>query len=369
MFKKRLSALFFGILLCSSVNLLSMECMVCWEDQEEVVERNSVLLQIGQCNNNHVACRECHQEHIGANRGQVRMLRCQGNDCNAQYVMNDFENIFDADGLADIHAQLANEERLANQAARAVSQERWEWMNGPEMSHGAVRNDNTAVCRARMCPGCPRIIERNGGCNHVQCPCGIHFCYRCLRDWHQFGVNAPGHNGYFNCRANILENLYPNVFEGNNNIANDQVHQVFGAWAANVEAGDFQNLDNMTEAERAVFFANLDDNPVPAPVVIPGPNPNPYPGLANVPGRRINRLGRNNNNPPRMVVSNGNHTVRNSIIVSAVIATTTLVFVKWQWIKQKATKFKNWVGSKFSRNKKIVNKDNMQQNNAVKVSA
>ena len=31
----------------------------------------------------------------------------------------------------------------------------------------------------RKCPGCGIWIEREEGCAHMKCPCGVHFCYQC----------------------------------------------------------------------------------------------------------------------------------------------------------------------------------------------
>ena len=38
--------------------------------------------------------------------------------------------------------------------------------------------------RCKQCPKCKRWVEKNKGCDHITCPCGTHFCYRCgeLRD-------------------------------------------------------------------------------------------------------------------------------------------------------------------------------------------
>jgi hypothetical protein len=38
--------------------------------------------------------------------------------------------------------------------------------------------------RCKQCPKCKRWVEKKSGCDHITCPCGTHFCYRCgeLRD-------------------------------------------------------------------------------------------------------------------------------------------------------------------------------------------
>jgi hypothetical protein len=38
---------------------------------------------------------------------------------------------------------------------------------------------NLIACK--MCPTCGMVIERNGGCDHMTCRCGTHFCYVCGR--------------------------------------------------------------------------------------------------------------------------------------------------------------------------------------------
>jgi hypothetical protein len=36
---------------------------------------------------------------------------------------------------------------------------------------------------SRRCPGCTRRTERIAGCNHISCPCGMHWCYECGQRW------------------------------------------------------------------------------------------------------------------------------------------------------------------------------------------
>ncbi|KAG4070322.1 hypothetical protein HA402_009401 [Bradysia odoriphaga] len=38
----------------------------------------------------------------------------------------------------------------------------------------------------KKCPKCTYSIEKDGGCNHLQCKsCGHHFCWICRSEWHQ----------------------------------------------------------------------------------------------------------------------------------------------------------------------------------------
>jgi hypothetical protein len=35
----------------------------------------------------------------------------------------------------------------------------------------------------KNCPSCDVLIEHDGGCNHMTCACGTHFCFVCLETW------------------------------------------------------------------------------------------------------------------------------------------------------------------------------------------
>lgn len=38
---------------------------------------------------------------------------------------------------------------------------------------------NYIVANTKECPKCGKITEKNGGCNHMTCPCGHHWCWLC----------------------------------------------------------------------------------------------------------------------------------------------------------------------------------------------
>jgi hypothetical protein len=40
--------------------------------------------------------------------------------------------------------------------------------------------DSKPVITGKWCPKCKIFIEKNGGCDHMSCICGCHFCWNCL---------------------------------------------------------------------------------------------------------------------------------------------------------------------------------------------
>ncbi|KAE9556048.1 hypothetical protein FO519_000682 [Halicephalobus sp. NKZ332] len=47
---------------------------------------------------------------------------------------------------------------------------------------------NYISAHTKDCPNCHSCIEKNGGCNHMQCAkCKYHFCWMCFKDWKTHG--------------------------------------------------------------------------------------------------------------------------------------------------------------------------------------
>jgi ariadne-1 len=60
------------------------------------------------------------------------------------------------------------------------------WDQWDAKFRGESENLKWISLNTKSCPGCHKPIEKNGGCNHVSCPCGMHLCYAC-------GQNLAGH--------------------------------------------------------------------------------------------------------------------------------------------------------------------------------
>lgn len=68
---------------------------------------------------------------------------------------------------------------------------------------------NYISAHTKDCPKCHVCIEKNGGCNHMQCSkCKFDFCWMCLGDWKSHGSE------YYECSR----------YKENPNIANESVH-------------------------------------------------------------------------------------------------------------------------------------------------
>ncbi|KAK3787917.1 hypothetical protein RRG08_008051 [Elysia crispata] len=68
---------------------------------------------------------------------------------------------------------------------------------------------NYISAHTKDCPRCHVCIEKNGGCNHMQCPsCKCDFCWMCLGDWNNHGSE------YYECSR----------YKENPNIAHESMH-------------------------------------------------------------------------------------------------------------------------------------------------
>ncbi|OJT02837.1 hypothetical protein TRAPUB_6693 [Trametes pubescens] len=71
---------------------------------------------------------------------------------------------------------------------------------GHEPAHRAALRLGNTLGWVR-CPECEQLVERDGGCSHMTCACGAHFCYGCGSKWQtcscvewRAGAGAGGEN-------------------------------------------------------------------------------------------------------------------------------------------------------------------------------
>jgi len=54
---------------------------------------------------------------------------------------------------------------------------------GGSDASSANKNLNYILGGGKSCPRCRVQIDRNGGCNHITCFCGMEWCYVCQSEW------------------------------------------------------------------------------------------------------------------------------------------------------------------------------------------
>jgi IBR domain, a half RING-finger domain/Ariadne domain len=83
--------------------------------------------------------------------------------------------------------------------------------------HTPNDNEDVNTNKIRLCPRCKIPIEKNGGCAHMQCKCGHHFCWLCMADMnnnigHFCGREGAGDIFLNNRRARYVGDQNPLVF-------------------------------------------------------------------------------------------------------------------------------------------------------------
>ncbi|CAE7183855.1 ARI5, partial [Symbiodinium microadriaticum] len=116
---------------------------------------------------------------------------------------------------------------------------------------------------AQHCPGCRAIVQRNGGCNHMVCRCGTHFCYVCGRPWDEH-TSQEGGIDYYVCRmpkadrnSHALDNTMVQQFE--DPVAEFQMLERSEAWARRWAEDAYQLCQAVQYSEAAAFATPRED--------------------------------------------------------------------------------------------------------------
>lgn len=101
---------------------------------------------------------------------------------------------------------------------------------------------NYISANTKDCPKCNICIEKNGGCNHMQCfSCKFDFCWMCLGDWKSHGSE------YYECSR----------FKENPNIANESVHAQVRNLSLIFKIGrQISQRNQIFQTKKIVFFSN-----------------------------------------------------------------------------------------------------------------
>ena len=63
-----------------------------------------------------------------------------------------------------------------------------EWTRQKELNSTEFFEATAAANGLRKCPSCQKWLQKGEGCNHVQCSCGAHICWRCGRQFADGGA-------------------------------------------------------------------------------------------------------------------------------------------------------------------------------------
>ena len=59
-------------------------------------------------------------------------------------------------------------------------------------AEAAEKSSASWVAAQKRCPACQAPIQKNGGCNHMSCPCGHEFCWLCMGEYRAGHYSAEG---------------------------------------------------------------------------------------------------------------------------------------------------------------------------------
>lgn len=66
---------------------------------------------------------------------------------------------------------------------------------------------NWLKSNTKDCPQCGKATEKNGGCNHISCTCGAHWCWMCNKNFNASTVYNHSCNAFDDKEAFSQDNV------------------------------------------------------------------------------------------------------------------------------------------------------------------
>lgn len=185
--------------------VVSSRCSIC--------EQSCVVMSLS-CK--HSACPRCWSQWANAHHGHGNTLRCLGDRCQLELTMevgNSFWDLFARFFLSSQQQQeglirwLVRRWRLQMNPLFPPSMQvncrqpgcyglgytgsgpvmcffcEDQWTPGQETDQWSVADVQELIVGTKSCPKCRVLIEKDGGCDHMTCPCGHNFWWTTLQPY------------------------------------------------------------------------------------------------------------------------------------------------------------------------------------------
>lgn len=155
------------------------ECIVCHDADIRVVDQ-VVILGCGhatQC----TGCRRAElQGFFNGDRANLDHVPCHHAGCNHHLTRNEVRALLGRENLPAADGQAA---RTPAEILQGFDLAAFDRANPQAAELDEEMRALIARGEARICPGCRNGVQRNEGCNHMTCRCGVQFCYVCNARW------------------------------------------------------------------------------------------------------------------------------------------------------------------------------------------
>jgi len=184
-------------------------CEICFDD--DLLDDQLYSLNCG-----HEFCRDCFTNHIAVKLEERNtVIDCPQMGCNKHVIEADAEELLNPEQLTNWKRQLLEAHITKSSSCRrcvGVDCTMIAYQEGDEMKATCTKcqasfcfgcgeeNHVPAKCSdiqaflpllssselavrklSKPCPGCHAPIEKNDGCNHMTCKCGVHWCWLCAQ--------------------------------------------------------------------------------------------------------------------------------------------------------------------------------------------